>query len=195
MVQTVGDSHAEGKGQGHSGQADGQGNLPVLGEEANINLEGNQEEEYDQAQIRDIVQDGDGFGGEDGGLKVGNAHHDRRAQQDAANDLGDDARLSHVGERIVEKTAEDDDDGSLDDEQGNGARGAVLDRIGALQDASLGRRRSTAVQGVVDSIEGSDAVDGRREQQQRQHGSTTGETAVGHGVAVICGSRAEGCTG
>ena len=39
--------------------------------------------------------------------------HDRRAQQDAADNFGDDARLAQLLQRIVKGTAENNDDTGL----------------------------------------------------------------------------------
>lgn len=119
--------------------------------------------------------------GEDGIFEVGNAHHDRRPQQDAADDFGDDARLADIGERIMQNTAEDDDDGGLDNEETDGVGGAVLDGVGALENASLGRGGGARLQGGG-SIESSDGVYGGGEQKRRR---MAGKAAAGHSHSVV----------
>lgn len=60
-----------------------------------------------------------------------NATKNGRAQEDAANDLGDDSGLSDLGKGVVEESAEDDNDSSLESvDQCSTSIG--LDRSGVL---------------------------------------------------------------
>ena len=94
IVETPGDGATQAKGQDHAGRAHAQGHSPVGGDETHVGLKPDQEQEQDQSQISDQVQVRHRRGGKDGGRETGNAAHDRRSQQDAANDLGDDPRLA-----------------------------------------------------------------------------------------------------
>lgn len=146
LVQAPGDGVAEAEGQGHARERHADGGPPVVAEHAQIDLEAGQEEEDDEAEIGNVGQDGHAVGGEDVGLEAGDAHHDGRAEQDAADDLGDDTRLAEVAERVVQQAAEDDDDGRLHDEEQDRVAGVVQNGIDAVQDAALGchagRRRA-----------------------------------------------------
>jgi hypothetical protein len=82
MVEAVGDGKAQAEGQDHAGQAHAQGCFPVLGEQTDVDLQGvrpkakaggrvshlqgDQEQEDEQAQVGYIVEDGHRLGGEDG---------------------------------------------------------------------------------------------------------------------------------
>lgn len=165
MIETPCDGAAQAEGQDHACEADGQGDAPVAGEKADVDLEGDQEEEDDQAEVGDVVEDGHGVCGKDVVLEARDSHHDRGSQQDAANDLRNDAGLAKVGQRVVEEAAEEDDDHGLDDEQVDGARGAVLDGVCALEDAGLGCDLAIA---TVPCAGGVDTDDGGCQDEERR---------------------------
>lgn len=68
---------------------------------------------------------------------MGNLSHHRGAQNDAANDFGDDARLADLGQRPMQDMADDQDERGLDNEDDNGVLGVVLGRIGSLNHTRL----------------------------------------------------------
>lgn len=136
LVDAPGNGKAQAKGKKHAGQANAQGGLPVLGEEADVDLfarqhsynpgcgrrpshlQGDQKKEDEKTQVGHIVEHGHGISREDGcdlgqppatALNQGtvhtifesrDAHHHRRTQQNAADDLGDDAWLVQQPEGI-----------------------------------------------------------------------------------------------
>jgi hypothetical protein len=102
LVQTPGNGTPQAEREGHAANADAQGNAPVAGQEAHIDFEANKEQEKHEAEVRNQTQIRHGIFGEDCRGEMGNATKHRRAQKDAANDLGDDPRLAEILERIVE---------------------------------------------------------------------------------------------
>ncbi len=129
IVQTPRDGTSQPKGQRHAEDAHTGGHLPVADEEAQVDLEADEEEEEDESDVGDESEVGHGSGREDGVRESGNAAHDGRAQQDAAHDLGDDSRLAQSGQRVVEQTAEDDDDAGLNDEDDDPAEEASRESV------------------------------------------------------------------
>ena len=138
VVQAPGQGAAQSEGQGQAGKGDGRGDPPVANEEAHVGLEADEEEVEHEAEVGDEGQVGQGVLGEDGVAEVGDAAHDRGAEDDAANDLCDDAGLADLLEGPVKKVAEDEDEAGLDDEEGQGVLGVVAGGVGALDDAALG---------------------------------------------------------
>lgn len=137
VIEAPGDSDTETEGDNHAGEAHTKGNAPVAAEHASINFEADEEQEKEQAEVCNVGEDGHRGGGEDVLLEAGDAHHDRGAQDDAADDLCDDTGLAEPRERVVQEAAEDDDDACLHDEEGNGIFGVVVDGIEALENAAL----------------------------------------------------------
>ena len=119
MIEAPSDCSAQAKGQGHSSRSNPEGNLPIADQEAQIDLEPDQEQEQQETEVGDEVQVRQGLGRKDVGGETRNAAHDGGTEDDASDDFGDDARLSQLGEWIVQQTAEDDDDACLDDEDGD----------------------------------------------------------------------------
>ena len=72
---------------------------------------------------------------EDGIGESGNTSKDGGAEQDAPNDLGDDAGLTEVGEGEVEEAAEDDDDARLQGNASACSHAQMRSSIAAPQDA------------------------------------------------------------
>lgn len=99
------DGVPQAKGQDKTTQADAQGNAPIGGEQADVDFESDEEKKQDEAEVGDVVEHGKRIGGEDVFFKVRDARQHGRTQQNAADDLGDDARLAQAGQRIVEQTA------------------------------------------------------------------------------------------
>lgn len=112
-VQSHGDSASHAKGHHHAEHAHAQCNLPVVYQEAQIHLQTDNEQEQREPEVGDECELRHGLGGEDGFLESRYAAHDRGPEQDASDDLGDDARLADLGERPLQDSAEDDDDAGL----------------------------------------------------------------------------------
>jgi hypothetical protein len=93
VVQAPGEGDPEAERERHAGEPDDDGGLDVFGKQPDIQLEGDEKEKHNEAERRNVVEHGHRLGGKDVGLEARDAHHDRRAEYDAANDLGDDARL------------------------------------------------------------------------------------------------------
>lgn len=115
IEQAPGDRTTQAKGQYHAGEADAQSNAPVGHEHADVDLEADEEQEQHEADIGDQIQVGHGRRRKDGILEARDAHHHRGAQNDAADDLRDNARLAQLGERVMQQPTEDDDDAGLED--------------------------------------------------------------------------------
>lgn len=113
MVQPPGDGKAEAERQQHAGDPHAQSHPPVVGEQADVDLEADEEEEQEEAEVGDIVEDGHGGRREDLILEVRDPRQDGRAQENAADDLGDDPGLADERQRVVQQAAEDYNDTSL----------------------------------------------------------------------------------
>lgn len=113
IIQTPGNRTAQTKGQQHAPQAHAQRNPPIGHEEVHIDLQSNKEEEEHQAQVSHEIEIGVRCCGEDGLLESRNAHHHGGAENDAAEDFGDDARLTELRERPVQEATEDYNDSCL----------------------------------------------------------------------------------
>lgn len=111
MVQTPSNRAAESKRQRHARHAYADGEFPVADEVPQVDFQADEEEEQHEAEICDEGEIGDGGGGEDGVGEAWDATHYGGAEQDAADDFGDDAGLAEEGEGVVEYTTEDEDDG------------------------------------------------------------------------------------
>jgi hypothetical protein len=114
IIQPPSNSTSQTKRQRHTGQANADGHFPIADEEAQIDLEADEEEKKYESQIGDEREVRHGGGGEYGVCEAWDSSHHRRAQQDAADDFGNDAGLADFGEGPVEKATEDDDDTRLD---------------------------------------------------------------------------------
>lgn len=137
VVQAVGDCAAQGKRKGHAGSAHAQRGLPITHEPAQIDLEPDDEQKQDQPDVRDETEIRHGRGGENRLREPRDAAHDRRAEEDAADDFGDDARLTDLGEGPVERAAEDDDYAGLDDEEHERVLGVIVRGVSAFDYAAL----------------------------------------------------------
>lgn len=71
----MGKGDTETERQDHTGQPDACRNLPIRSKHAGINFETDEEEEEQEAQARDIAQDGHRCGRKDVLLEAGNSHH------------------------------------------------------------------------------------------------------------------------
>lgn len=79
VVYTPSDGVAQAKGQEKTTQADAEGNAPIGGEQADVDLESDEEEKQDEAEVGDVVEHGKRFGGEDVFFEVRDARQHRRA--------------------------------------------------------------------------------------------------------------------
>jgi hypothetical protein len=85
----------------------------MVDEHAHVDLQSDEKQEQDEAEVGHQVDDDHRVGGEDGFLEPGDAEHDGGAEDDTAYDFGDDDRLADVGEGPLEGAAEYDDDACL----------------------------------------------------------------------------------
>ena len=113
MIQSIRNPAAQSKRQRHPRRAHTQRDPPVADQQPEINLQSHQEEEKDQADIGSRREGRHGGSGEDGVGEARNAAEDGGAEQDAADDFGDDTGLAEFLEGQVEEAAEDCYDTSL----------------------------------------------------------------------------------
>lgn len=113
VVQAPRDSATQAKRQGEARKGNSGRDAPVAEEETHVRLEADHEEVQDEAEVGDKVEVDDRLRGEDGGAEARDVAHYGGAEDDAADDLGDDAGLADLGEGPVEDVAEDDDQAGL----------------------------------------------------------------------------------
>ena len=101
VVKTPGDGTTQTEWQDHAGETDTGRNLPIGYEEAQVDLEPDEEEEEDETEIGDEIEIGHRRFREDGCCEVGDTTHDGRTEQNATNDLCDNARLSQPGQGVM----------------------------------------------------------------------------------------------
>lgn len=82
-------------------------------------------------------EDRDACRGEDPVREVGNVSEDGGAQQNTADDFGDDPWLTDARKDDGEELSEDEDDAHLNDPERKGVRGIVLCWIISRDDAAL----------------------------------------------------------
>jgi hypothetical protein len=113
MVQSISNCAAKAKRDGHARSTNTQCHSPIAEKPAEIHLEADQEQEEDQAKVRNVAQGWHGGSREDGIGEAGNPAHNRWTQENSSNDFGNDSRLSKFGEGKMEQATEDDDNASL----------------------------------------------------------------------------------
>jgi hypothetical protein len=128
IVHANGDRRAKPKGQDEADGRYGEGGAGMSSEDAQVRLDADEEEEEDQADVGDEVQIGDRSRREDVVGEVGNATKGCRAEDDAGDDVGDNARLSKAREGDAQDAREGDDDDGLDDKEHDGASPVLLAR-------------------------------------------------------------------
>lgn len=101
------------KRNGHADDADIECYLPVAHEIAQVDFESDDEEKEHKTKVSDQIQLGHGGIREDVGFESGDASHGGWTQQDASNDLGDNARLAELVQGPFERATETDDDDDL----------------------------------------------------------------------------------
>ena len=94
MIDGDRDGGAEPEGQDEAGDGYRARRACVAAEHARVYLHAHDEHEENEAEVRGEVQHGHGRGREDGRGEAGDAAHDGRAEDDAANDFCDDPRLA-----------------------------------------------------------------------------------------------------
>ena len=118
VIQSPGNTASHGKRDGETTASYRCGNSPIAHEEADVRFQADDEEVQHQTEVGDKGQVGEGFGGEDGLSEARNAPHHGGAEQDAADDFGDDAGLADFGEGPVEHMADDQDKTGLHERAG-----------------------------------------------------------------------------
>ena len=114
VVQPPRNSASQPKRQCQARKGHRRRDAPVADEEAHVGLEADHEEVQHQTEVCNEIEVDDGLRREDGVAKSWDMAHDGGAEDDAADNLGDDAGLADLGERPVEDMAEDDDQTGLD---------------------------------------------------------------------------------
>ena len=113
MVKAIGNPPTQSKWNCHTGSANRECYSPVRYQEAHIHLKPNEEEKEDESDVGSGIQCGHGSYWKDVfGEAWGTPEH-RWTEEYTPNDFGDNSWLSDLGEREVEKSAEDDNDASL----------------------------------------------------------------------------------
>ena len=109
----------------------------IISHRTRVDLESDQEQEEHQPHIGREGEDGDALGREDAIREVRDVAHDRRAEEDAADDLRDNPRLAEALKEDGEELGEADDNADLDDPEAERVRGIVRGRILARDDTGL----------------------------------------------------------
>lgn len=113
VVQADGDGCAQPERHDHADDADIERHLPVAHKEAQIDFEPDDEQEKHKAQVRGQIQHRHARIRKDILLEAWNSAKCSRTEQDAADNFGYDAGLAYLGQRPVESSTENDDDGRL----------------------------------------------------------------------------------
>ena len=113
MIQTVRDRQPQAKRQRHPSCSYTQCYLPIADQQSQIDLQPDEKQEEDQANVGGRGEGRHGRRREDGIGKAWDAAKDGRAQQDPTDDFGNHTGLTEFLEGEMQQAAEDDDDTSL----------------------------------------------------------------------------------
>ncbi len=130
----------------HTGERHAHRRLALVGDDPRVELEADDEHEDDQPDRGDHLQIGLDVGGKQQRTRVARQQSEHRGSEDeAADHLADDRRLTGLGEQPADEPARGDDDGDAGENEQQHVVGAAGDRQGAHDEANPTLKRAPPV--------------------------------------------------